>query len=202
MRNQCHLQKRSTCEGAANGTLVPNHVPPQRRRGWLAIVFAQCFVLATLARPGVADTHLAADARADKVVVSKKDHTLELFDHGKLLKKYKVALGGELTGRKGRQGDHRTPEGFYVLDRRNEHSQFYRSLHISYPNAEDRARAQKAGVNPGGDIMVHGLPNGYGWIGGRHRLRDWTDGCIAVTNEEMDEIWRTVPNGTPIEIRP
>jgi murein L,D-transpeptidase YafK len=124
------------------------------------------------------------------------------LDHGKVLKKYKVALGGEPTGPKERQGDHKTPEGVYVLDRRNERSHFYRSLHVSYPNGEDRARAQKAGVDPGGDIVVHGLPNGVGWIGSAHRMRNWTDGCIAVTNEEMDEIWRSVPDGTPIEIRP
>jgi len=79
---------------------------------------------------------------------------------------------------------------------------YYRSLHISYPTAEDRARAAKAGVEPGGDIMVHGLPNGLGWIGSKHRIRDWTDGCIAVTDEEMDEIWRAVPDGTVIEINP
>jgi murein L,D-transpeptidase YafK len=101
-----------------------------------------------------------------------------------------------------KNGDHKTPEGIYVLDRRNEHSHYYRSLHISYPTAEDRARAAKAGVEPGGDIMVHGLPNGLGWIGSKHRIRDWTDGCIAVTDEEMDEIWRAVPDGTVIEINP
>jgi murein L,D-transpeptidase YafK len=181
---------------------VPNLVPRRGASRWLAAVFIQCVLLATVARACHADDHLAADSRADKVVVSKKEHTLELFDHGKLLKKYKVALGSEPAGRKERQGDHKTPEGIYVLDRRNEHSQFYRSLHVSYPNAEDRALAQRAGVDPGGDIMVHGLPNGFGWIGSGHRMRDWTDGCIAVTNEEMDEIWRTVPDGTPIEIKP
>jgi murein L,D-transpeptidase YafK len=181
---------------------VPNLVPRYQASRWLTTVFIQCVLLSTVARTCHADDHVAANARADKVVVSKKDHTLELFDHGTLLKKYKVALGGEPAGRKERQGDHKTPEGIYVLDRRNEHSQFYRSLHVSYPNAEDRARAQQAGANPGGDIMVHGLPNGFGWLGSSHRMRDWTDGCIAVTNEEMDEIWRTVPDGTPIEIKP
>ena len=90
----------------------------------------------------------------------------------------------------------------YILDRRNEHSHYYRAIHVSYPNADDRARARRLGVSAGGDIMIHGLPNGYGWIGKEHRARDWTDGCIAVTNEEMDEIWKVVPNGTPIEIRP
>jgi murein L,D-transpeptidase YafK len=145
---------------------------------------------------------LPKDAHADKVLVLKKDRTLALLDHGNVLKKYKVALGGEPVGPKNVQGDHKTPEGIYVLDHRNEHSQFYRSLHISYPNADDQAKARKLGKDPGGDIMIHGLPNGFGWIGKAHRARDWTDGCIAVTNEEMDEIWRAVPDGTMIEIRP
>jgi murein L,D-transpeptidase YafK len=144
----------------------------------------------------------AFNLRADKVVVVKSERTLTLFNNGRIIKSYKVALGGNPRGPKTQQGDHKTPEGEYVLDRRNEHSQFYRSIHISYPNAEDRARARKLGVLPGGDIMLHGLPNGYGWIGAGHRARDWTDGCIAVTNEEIDQIWRTVPDGTPIEIRP
>ena len=142
------------------------------------------------------------DTQADRVVVSKKAHTLTLLDHGKVLKEYKVALGGDPIGPKTRQGDHKTPEGTYTLDHRNERSQFYRSIHISYPNAEDRARAHKLGVSPGGDVMIRGLPNHYGWLASAHRARDWTDGCIAVTNEEIDEIWRAVPNGTPIEIRP
>ena len=121
---------------------------------------------------------------------------------GKVLKTYKLALGPEPVGPKQRQGDHKTPEGEYVLDRRNAHSQFYRSIHVSYPSPQDRDRARKLGVSPGGDIYVHGLPNGYAWLGSGHRLKDWTDGCIAVTNEEMDEIWRAVPDGTPIEIKP
>lgn len=132
----------------------------------------------------------------------KKERTLLLLDHGVVLKKYKVALGGEPEGPKRKSGDHKTPEGTYALDRRNEHSRFYRSLHLSYPGTEDRARAAKSGVDPGGDIMIHGLPNGLGWMGSTHRLRDWTDGCIAITDEEMDEIWRAVPDGTVIEINP
>lgn len=159
-------------------------------------------VIALLVAPSHAEDRLPADARADKVVVFKKERTLVLLDHGKILKKYKVALGGDPIGPKACQGDHKTPEGHYILDRRNERSRFYRSLHVSYPNADDRARAQKSGVDPGGDIMVHGLPNGFGWLGNTHRVRDWTDGCIAVTNEEMDEIWRAVADGIPIEIQP
>jgi murein L,D-transpeptidase YafK len=145
---------------------------------------------------------LPASARADRVLVIKSARTLTLLSHDRVLKVYKVALGSDPVGPKTRQGDHKTPEGIYVLDRRNEHSHFYRAIHISYPNAQDRERASKLGASAGGDIMLHGLPNGYGWIGKGHRARDWTDGCIAVTDEEMDEIWRAVPDRTPIEIRP
>jgi murein L,D-transpeptidase YafK len=139
---------------------------------------------------------------ADRVVVLKKERTLQLLSQGKVIKAYKIALGGDPVGPKTRQGDHKTPEGLYVLDARNAHSQFYRSIHISYPSERDRAGAKKSAVAPGGAVFVHGLPNGYGWIGAGHRAKDWTDGCIAVTDEEIDEIWLAVGNGTPIEIRP
>jgi murein L,D-transpeptidase YafK len=139
---------------------------------------------------------------ADRVIVFKKERTLQLLSRGKVIKSYKVALGGNPVGPKTREGDHKTPEGLYVLDFRNEHSQFYRSIHISYPNARDRAEARSMGASPGGDVFVHGLPKGYAWVGASHRLKDWTDGCVAVTNQEMDEIWATVADGTPIEIRP
>jgi murein L,D-transpeptidase YafK len=142
------------------------------------------------------------DHKADRVIVRKKDHTLDLMSQGRVLKTYKIALGRDPSGPKTRQGDHKTPEGMYSLDRRNPNSRFHRSIHISYPEDRDRAEAAKVGVDPGGDIMIHGLPNGMGWLGSWHRKMDWTDGCIAVTNDEMDEIWRTVPDGTPIEIKP
>jgi murein L,D-transpeptidase YafK len=139
---------------------------------------------------------------ADHIVVLKKERKLELVSHGKVIKIYKVALGGDPVGPKIRQGDHKTPEGTYVLDFRNSHSRFYKAIHISYPSERDRALAHKNGFSPGGDVFVHGLPNGYGAIGAAHRLKDWTDGCIAVTNEEIDEIWKAVPDGTEIEIKP
>ncbi len=139
---------------------------------------------------------------ADKVVVLKRERTLQLLSQGKVIKTYKVALGGDPVGPKTGQGDHKTPEGLYVLDSRNAHSQFYKSLHISYPSVGDRAAAKQSGVSAGGDVFVHGLPNGYGWIGAGHRAKDWTEGCVAVTDEEIDEIWLAVANGTPIEIRP
>jgi murein L,D-transpeptidase YafK len=143
-----------------------------------------------------------AALRADHVVVLKKERTLELLSQGKVIKTYKVALGGNPVGPKTRQGDHKTPEGSYVLDSRNSHSQYYKAIHISYPSARDRALAMQSGFLPGGDVYVHGLPNGYGSVGAAHRLRDWTDGCIAVTDEEIDQIWKAVPDGTPIEIKP
>jgi murein L,D-transpeptidase YafK len=139
---------------------------------------------------------------ADRVVVLKKDRTLQLLFQGKVLKTYKVALGGDPIGPKTERGDHKTPEGVYVLDSRNAHSRFYKSIHISYPNAQQRDAARQRGVSPGGDVFIHGLPNGFGLIGAGHRLKDWTDGCIAVTDQEIDEIWTAVANGTPIEIRP
>jgi len=139
---------------------------------------------------------------ADRVVVLKKERTLQLLSEGKVIRTYKVALGGDPVGPKARRGDHKTPEGEYVLDSRNSKSQFHRSIHISYPNASDRAQARRSGVSPGGDVFIHGLPNGYGWVGASHRARDWNDGCVAVTNEEIEEIWNAVADGTPIEIRP
>jgi murein L,D-transpeptidase YafK len=140
--------------------------------------------------------------KVDRVLVLKKERTLNLLSGDKVVRSYRIALGGNPVGPKTRQGDHKTPEGNYILDSRNAHSQFYRSIHISYPNTRDREAAAKQGVSAGGDVFIHGLPNGYKWVGEGHRLKDWTDGCIAVTDEEMDELWRRVPNGTPIEIRP
>ncbi|PYU67342.1 MAG: hypothetical protein DMG49_19115 [Acidobacteria bacterium] len=138
----------------------------------------------------------------DRVVVYKHERKLVLLSQGKELKSYRVALGGDPVGPKMRRGDHRTPEGSYVLDSRNPNSHFYKALHISYPNSKDIAVAKTLGVNPGGDVMLHGLPKEYAWLGKTHTLHDWTDGCIAVTNEEMDEIWKLVRVGTPIEIKP
>jgi hypothetical protein len=146
--------------------------------------------------------HLHAQPHADRIIVHKQARTMELTRSGQVLKTYKIALGGEPVGPKTRQGDHRTPEGLYVIDSRNAHSQFHRSLHISYPNTADKERARKLGVASGGDIYIHGLPNGYGFIGAAHRAHDWTDGCIAVTDQEIEEIWRLVDNGTPVEIHP
>lgn len=142
------------------------------------------------------------EQKADSVLVLKKEHVLELMVAGKVIRTYKVALGRGGLAAKEREGDARTPEGHYFIDARNASSKYHRALHVSYPDAEDRRRAAKLGVPPGGAIMIRGLPNGMGWIGAGHRLYDWTLGCIAVTDSEIEEIWNLVPVGTPVEIRP
>ena len=139
---------------------------------------------------------------ADRVLIEKSARRLTLLVDGEAMRSYSVALGANPKGHKQREGDERTPEGVYSIDARNPNSSFHLSLRISYPNAQDRARAAAAGEDPGGLIMIHGMRNGLGWLGGLHRLIDWTDGCIAVTNREMDEIWDAVPVGTPVDIRP
>lgn len=140
--------------------------------------------------------------RADMVRVVKAARRLELLRGDEVIRSYEVSLGAAPEGHKLREGDERTPEGRYVIDWRNDSSIAHLSLHISYPNAEDTARAAAEGVSPGGNIMIHGILNGWGMLGGLHRVWDWTNGCIAVTNAEMREIWALVPNGTPIEILP
>jgi murein L,D-transpeptidase YafK len=155
-----------------------------------------------LCEPMLAQNAQKPVLHADHVVVLKKDRTLQLLLQGKVIKTYKVALGGDPVGPKAQQGDHKTPEGIYILDSRNAHSRFYKSIHLSYPNAQQRDAARSKGVSPGGDVFIHGLPNGFGFVGAGHRLKDWTDGCIAVTDHEMDEIWSAVPDRTPIEIKP
>jgi murein L,D-transpeptidase YafK len=165
-------------------------------------VFVICGVIGLPLRLAAADAPLVSSAKADRVIVLKKERKLILMNGDKVLRTYRVALGGSPVGAKARQGDHKTPEGTYILDRRNPKSQFYKSIHISYPNAVEAANARKHGFSAGGDIFIHGLPNGYGFVGAAHRLHDWTDGCVAVTNEEIDEIWRAVPDGTPVEIKP
>lgn len=143
----------------------------------------------------------APQAKADKIVIRKSERKLELYSGETLLKTYKVALGATPKGAKSCEGDGKTPEGTYRIVSRNSKSAFHRSLRISYPDNKDRARAAKLRCSPGGDIMIHGLPNGYGWIGAGHRSKDWTAGCIAVTDAEIEEIWNVVPDGTVVEIK-
>ncbi len=139
---------------------------------------------------------------ADLIVVHKQAHSLTLFRQGRAIATYAVALGGGGLAPKQRQGDRRTPEGRYLITGRNAASAYHRSLRIGYPTAAQSATARSLGIDPGGDIMIHGLPNGQGAIGAAHRLHDWTDGCIALTDAEIETVWRAVPNGTAIVITP
>jgi murein L,D-transpeptidase YafK len=138
------------------------------------------------------------------VLVKKSTNKMYLIDDGEVLKEYKVSLGQNPIGDKIQRGDLRTPEGRYTLKYKNNQSKFYRSLYISYPNEQDIAEAALRGVDPGDDIVIHGLPNGVRDhdIKGELYPLNWTEGCIAVRNHEMDEIWRLVDVNTPIEIRP
>lgn len=139
---------------------------------------------------------------ADHVVVKKSARVLELYRGGELIRSYPVSLGRTPRGPKQQAGDGRTPEGPYRLDYRKLDSSFHRALHISYPGKDDVAAAIVRGVDPGRLIMVHGMKNGLGWIGRAHRAVDWTDGCVAVTDREIEEIVSVVPDGTPITIEP
>ena len=151
---------------------------------------------------GLYCTAAAAPVQADKIIILKSARTMTLLSGGKVLKTYKVALGSVPVGPKQVEGDHKTPEGDYIIDAKNAHSQFHLSLHISYPSAADQQRARSLGARPGGAIMIHGLARPFAYLGPLHRQTDWTDGCIAVTNAEIEEIWRLVPVGTRVEIRP
>ncbi len=158
--------------------------------------------LAALAAALLAAPPLSPEVTAERLVVDKSERTLTVVWQGAPIKTYRVALGGEPAGHKLERGDQRTPEGVYTVAKKLPNSGFHRALVLSYPSAEDRARAREAGVSPGSDIAIHGLKSGYEWLGSAHVLFDWTDGCIAVTNREMEELWAAVPKGTPVEIRP
>lgn len=136
-----------------------------------------------------------AAQRADRIVVDKSDRRMRLLRDGKVVRSYRIALGDAPVGHKTTQGDERTPEGEYRIDGRNPQSRFHLSLRVSYPDAADRAQARRRGADPGGDIFIHGgTPPGH--------ARDWTDGCIAVSDAEIEEIWSLVPTGIPIRIDP
>jgi len=142
-----------------------------------------------------------ATNRADKIVVIKSKRVLLLLNEGEILRLYRIALGKNPEGPKVMAGDGRTPEGRYTI-RKVPNSRFHLALRISYPNESDLNNARRLGVPPGGGIMIHGLPEDLADVGEFHRYEDWTDGCIAITNSEMEEVWRMLEDGTPIEIRP
>lgn len=140
--------------------------------------------------------------KIDLVLIEKSKRTLQLLERGRIVKTYRVALGGNPVGPKRKRGDEKTPEGDYRIDGRYLQSDYHRALHLSYPNAADRAWARQHHIDPGDQILIHGLPNGQANIGAAHRLIDWTLGCIAVTNTEIEEIWTLVINGTRVLIKP
>lgn len=154
--------------------------------------------LATLGAAELTD----ASSTIDLVKVDKSDRLLSLFSRGKVVAKFHVALGRNPIGHKQREGDRRTPEGRYVLDFRKRDSAFFRAIHISYPNRTDVRNARRLGVSAGGAIMIHGQPNGLESLAAVTQRSDWTDGCIALTNEDMQKVWDLVPMPTPIEIVP
>jgi len=145
---------------------------------------------------------LPAGTMIDRILVEKSARKLSIFRGDEKLKSYRMALGRNPVGPKEQEGDMKTPEGIYKIDSRNPQSDYHLALHVSYPSDEDSARAAERGVNAGFDIMIHGIANGGGWIGAFHRLHDWTAGCVALTDEEIEELYRVTPDGTPIEIRP
>jgi murein L,D-transpeptidase YafK len=139
---------------------------------------------------------------ADRVLVDKSERKLYLMQNGEPFRTFEIALGLAPVGDKEAEGDNRTPEGSYRLDLRNPHSDYFLSIRISYPNATDRAAARENGVDPGGQIMIHGQPNDPTYSLAYYRRADWTNGCIAVSNSDMIDIWLMTPDGVPIEILP
>ncbi len=136
----------------------------------------------------------------DRILIEKSARRLTVFRDGKPLRSYPIALGFASKGDKARQGDGKTPEGLFTINRRNPQSRYHLSLGIDYPRPEDIARARESGVDPGGDIFIHGQPNGLGNL--VTIANDWTAGCIALSNRQIEELWRITPIGTPVEIRP
>jgi len=140
--------------------------------------------------------------KADAVLVIKSEKRLYLISEGERFVSLPVTFGARPVGHKQARGDERTPEGHYILDYKNLNSKFYKSIHISYPSTKDWLSARQSGVDPGGDIMIHGQANGWEWASPLVQLFSWTDGCVALSNKNMDKVWAAVESGTPIEIRP
>ena len=156
--------------------------------------------LIVLLAPGL--TQASEFPVADRVVIEKGARLLHLMHNGEAFRTFKIALGIRPVGDKKSEGDFKTPEGKYTLDHRNPNSEFFLSIHVSYPDSVDRREAAKRGVEPGGAIMIHGQPNEPSRSETYYRTRDWTNGCIAVTNSDMIDIWLMTGENTPIEIRP
>lgn len=165
------------------------------------LVIAAAALLAFGCAPSANQEAEPAVSRVDRIVVDKSAHRMTVYRANQPLRTFQVALGSGGLAPKVQQGDNRVPEGRYVIAGRNPASAFHLSLKIGYPTPAQLAAARARGIDPGGDIMIHGLPNGQGRVGAAHRRSDWTAGCIAVTNAEIEWLWRAVPDGTPIDIR-
>ena len=157
-------------------------------------------ILVALLAPGL--LHAGNFPVADRVLIEKGARKLHLLQGGEIFRTFEIALGIVPVGDKKEEGDFKTPEGRYLLDRRNPNSDFFLSIRISYPNAADRREAAVAGVDPGGQIMIHGQPNAPTRSEAYYRTQDWTNGCVAVSNSDMIDIWLMTGENTPIEIRP
>lgn len=176
----------------------------------LAAVFSALTLVAVLgavglflwdrATPVVPPPPVPLTGQIDRILVEKAARRMTVFRGGEAVKTYRIALGFAPEGDKAREGDGRTPEGVFTIDRRNPQSAYHLSLGIDYPQPDDIARARAEGYSPGGDIFIHGQPNGLGRVGALPY--DWTAGCIAVSDDEIRELWAAVPNGTEVEIRP
>ena len=173
-------------------------------RTLITLFFAIMISIGGRANSEVNDVALLTPLKADLLVILKGDRRLVLMRGDRVIKVFRIALGRYPRGHKVQKGDAKTPEGKYTVDYRldSDKSKFYRALHISYPNRTDRARARHLGVDPGGQIMIHGLPTSWSARDVGHPLLDWTQGCIALTNREMDQIWKMVDDGTTVEIYP
>ncbi|HEY8934067.1 MAG TPA: L,D-transpeptidase family protein [Cyclobacteriaceae bacterium] len=147
------------------------------------------------------EKELSATTKIDKLVVIKSKQKMEAYFNGKIIKTYTVSLG-QHDGDKESEGDKKTPEGEYFINAKNPNSGYHKNLGISYPNADDISEAKRNGLKPGGEIKIHGIKNGIGFIGRFHRLYNWTAGCIAVTDKEIDELYSAVDIGTPLIIKP
>ena len=189
----------------------PSKIKSRRRGLRLCLFLALFFVVAlaagaknlgnSLFKPDLI-AELPADLQFDRLVVDKQVRLLTAYADGRAVREYRIALGWAPEGHKQMEGDGKTPEGTYFVDGKNPNSRYYKNLGVSYPNDADRAAAVALDVSPGGDIKIHGLPDGQGHLGAVHWMQDWTAGCIAVSNEEIDELYARTPVGAAIEIRP
>ena len=188
--------------GAALGDATPTAAAPSVASVVAAPAGVAAGVGSGMAQAPMAATISATVPIADQVLVRKSERRLYLLRHGEILRSYRVALGLIPDGPKERAGDFRTPEGRYQLTRRNSRSDYFLSIQVSYPNADDVRRARRDHVNPGGSIMIHGLPNLQRHPPDYYAAADWTDGCIAMSNADMVELWLMVQDNTPIDIQP